>query len=97
MTRGNEWISIEERKPPNDVYVLIARFDGRENVKMYFIQIAARMNDEWIDDYDHTIIKTKTGIVTHWMPLPEVPIANMLYSEDEFILGPAMSNSTARF
>lgn len=68
-----EWISVEERKPPNDHYVLVAKFDGRPDVEMYFIRIAARMNDAWIDDKDGEILHPKYGHVTHWMPLPDAP------------------------
>ena len=68
-----EWIKIEERKPPNNVYVLIATYDGRPNVKMHFIQIACRLNDAWIDDHEGELLDSKYGVVTHWMPLPDKP------------------------
>ena len=69
----NEWIKIEDRKPPQDCYVLVARFDGRPNVNMFFLQIASRIGDSWIDDHDGELIPPKYGAVTHWMPLPETP------------------------
>jgi hypothetical protein len=68
-----EWINCEERLPPNSVYVLIARFDTRPKVKMYFIQISCRYNKQWQDDRDGEIIDPKYGTVTHWMPLPDAP------------------------
>lgn len=68
-----EWINIEDRKPPNDLPVLVARFDHRPKVRMHFIEIASRMNDAWIDDHDCEILNPKYGYVTHWMPLPDKP------------------------
>jgi uncharacterized protein DUF551 len=68
-----DWISIQERKPPNDVSVLIAKCDSRVKVKMYFIQIASRINDAWIDDHNGELIHPKYGTITHWMPLPDKP------------------------
>lgn len=67
------WIKIEDRKPPNDIYVLVAIYDRRPKVKMHFIQIAGRINDEW-EDYDRgELLDPKYGVVTHWMPLPDKP------------------------
>lgn len=70
------WISIEERKPPNDVYVLVAKYFKAKNHpigSMYFVQIASRMNDAWIDDHDGEVLKPRDGVITHWMPLPDAP------------------------
>ena len=68
-----EWISVDDRLPPNDVYVLVAKFESRKNVGMYFIQIAARYNDAWIDDRDGELLNPKYGHVRYWMPLPDKP------------------------
>lgn len=68
-----QWIKVEDRRPPNNHYVLVAIFDYRPKVQMYFIQIASRMNDAWIDDKDGELIRLKDSIVTHWMPLPDKP------------------------
>ena len=67
----NEWINVKDRKPPNDVYVLVSKYDGRPKVKMNFVQIAARYSDQWIDDKDGEILDPKHGVVTHWMSLPD--------------------------
>ena len=69
----DKWIKIEDRKPPNDVYVLVSIYDGRPKVQMYFIRICSRFNDAWVDDHDGEIISSKYGRVTHWMPLPDKP------------------------
>lgn len=69
----SEWIKIEDKKPPNNIYVLIAKYDGRPKVKMFFISIASRINDAWINDHNGELMESKYGSVTHWMPLPDVP------------------------
>lgn len=69
----NEWISVEDRLPPQDTYVLTAKYDSRKNVGMYFIQIASRLGDKWFDDHNCDFIEPKYGHMTHWMPLPEPP------------------------
>ncbi len=69
----NQWISIADKKPPNELYVLTAFYDGRPKVEMHFIRIACRMNDAWVDDHDGELLHPKWGIVTHWMPLPDKP------------------------
>ena len=43
------WINLEERKPPNGVYVLIAVYDYRPNVKLYHVTIGSRLNNQWED------------------------------------------------
>ena len=70
-----EWISIEDRFPPQGVYVLIAKFDHREKVKMYFIDIAENIGQYWYEGKDGEEITQggKYGRVTHWMPLPNPP------------------------
>lgn len=69
-----EWINCNDRLPPQDVYVLVNIWDGREKVKMNHRQIAMRIGDIWFDDKDEAMICKKYGVVTHWMPLPEDPI-----------------------
>lgn len=73
-TQTFKWIKCSDRLPPQDHYVLVARYDGRPKVKMYFIQIASRLDNEWFEDKDGYKFDPKFGKVTHWMPLPEVPI-----------------------
>ncbi len=68
----SSWIDIEKRKPPNEKYVLVAIFDSREKVKMHFITISNRINDDWFD-YNDDKISVKGLKITHWMPLPDVP------------------------
>lgn len=70
---NNDWIKVDERKPPNGISVLVAKYDGRPKVEMFFIQIASRYNDAWIDGENGDIISPKYGIITHWMPLPDKP------------------------
>lgn len=64
------WISVEDRLPENEQYVIaycsswpinlvsLVRFEFRENGNSYF----------WNDSLDK-----KASIITHWMPFPELP------------------------
>jgi len=69
----SEWIKCEDRLPPIDIPVLVARFDNRTKVRMYFIEILVRFSSCWVDTQDNKPINPKYGYVTHWMPLPEPP------------------------
>lgn len=71
----NEWIKIEDKLPPQAVYVLVAHFDNREKVKMFFICIAERIGEYWYEGKDGQEITSggKYGYVTHWMQLPDLP------------------------
>jgi hypothetical protein len=70
-----EWISVEERLPPQNVYVIDAKFDYRPKVKMHFVLTAERMGNFWYDGKDGEEITRngKYGTVTHWMALPDAP------------------------
>lgn len=76
-----EWISVKDRLPDNDVYVLIfstkTLFGGAQNAIYVGCYEGKKCYkpDEWIIrcecsgyefDHDHPF-------VTHWMPLPEKP------------------------
>lgn len=71
----SEWIVVEDRLPPQDVYVFIVRYDSRPNVHMQSVEIASRFGNMWFDGKDGSEVteKGKYGRVTHWMPLPEPP------------------------
>lgn len=68
-----EWIKVSDRNPPNAVYVLVALYDSRTNVNMYFVQMAERMNEDWFSGDNGQSILGKGRSVTHWMPLPDNP------------------------
>ncbi len=68
-----EWIKVSDRQPPNSVYVLVALYDSRPKVKMYFIQIAERINNGWYNAENGNYLLGKGQNVTHWMPLPDCP------------------------
>lgn len=61
--RKQEWISVEERLPAEDVRVLVWL---RKDHKTTYIRIDTdrRLNGVWVRWYES---------VTHWMPLPEAP------------------------
>ena len=67
------WTNVKERLPSPGVYVLVAKFDSRTNVKMHFIEIAERIENRWFDGKDGDEISNKYSKITHWMPLPEPP------------------------
>ncbi len=69
----NEWIKVEDELPPNRVHVLIAVYDHRSMVDMCYIEIAERVNTQWYVGHNGEPIEKKLSIVTHWMPLPDVP------------------------
>lgn len=57
----NRWIPCSERLPEDNCYTLVAvLFD-----EIYEVYIAAFRGDGW-----HTV----EGYVTHWMPMPELPV-----------------------
>lgn len=78
MQDRRKWISVEDRLPPNDCTVLIAIYDGRPKVEMFFIEMAGRMNQEWFYSSNGDIVTGKLRRVTHWMPLPDKPSKNDL-------------------
>lgn len=60
----SEWISVEDRLPLMDEYVLI--WDGKDIEKGHRIDL----RDGWYwTHYDYL----ETHGVTHWMPLPDKP------------------------
>lgn len=67
-----EWIEVDEKKPPQNVYVFVAFFDSRDKVKSHFVRQAYRLGRQWFDDNDEEI-PFKYGFATHWMPIPDVP------------------------
>lgn len=65
------WINVEKRNPPNDCSVLMAIYDSRPKVNMFFLAIGYRINNLWFYGHDGETIKI--GMVTHWMQLPDKP------------------------
>lgn len=59
--RGPKWISVKERLPEDDDDVLI-RIYGK------IIGVGYRINGKW-----KSLSMVKAPVVTHWMPLPEMP------------------------
>lgn len=71
----SEWISVENRLPPQGVKILIKTFDLNDQI----IEIEAIFKlidiDENTEAYSWNIGKRKDTIATptHWMPLPKAP------------------------
>lgn len=70
-----EWISIEDRLPPQAAYVLVAKFDHRPKMHMYSVSVAERIRNQWYEGKDGEEITSngKYGRITHWMPIPDAP------------------------
>lgn len=60
-SRGPKWISVKDRLPEDDDDVLI-RIYGK------IIGVGYRINGKW-----KSLSMVKAPVVTHWMPLPEMP------------------------
>lgn len=69
----SEWISVEERLPPNDICVLVAIFDYRPKVEMYFHGMGCRYNHMWTCHSDGKDLEGKGRKITHWYVLPDLP------------------------
>lgn len=64
-----KWISLKEKYPPKDTYVLACRgahIGAMRDVYYY------EGEDIWEDSYGYWQTAENEGI-THWMPLPEPP------------------------
>ena len=61
-----KWISVEERLPESDSWVLCWCSDVEVSVTVGYLTD----NNEWVWAEDHT---TTLEDLTHWMPLPETP------------------------
>lgn len=70
----NEWIPVTERLPEDDVPVL-ACYVGYRSHRLRSDLLACRYEDEWChwDGEPCSHEKCKV-IITHWMPLPELPM-----------------------
>lgn len=61
----NDWISVKDRLPEIEAYVLVHYENEKiKPIDIGYYSLAAKM---WNVGY------IKTGIVTHWMPLPAPP------------------------
>lgn len=69
----SEWIKVSDKTPPNSRCVLIALYDDRPKVEMYFVHMAERMNEDWVCAESGVSLLGKARSVTHWMPLPDKP------------------------
>ena len=77
-----KWIDIEERLPPQDVYVLIALYEDHKTGPFTHVQPACRYGYQWVDGKDGEEISLKRRRVTHWMPIPDPPDTVVGFPED---------------
>lgn len=70
----NEWISVEDRLPIRDCKVIVyaQKVRGGFVRKERFVTTAV-FGMTMIDKYYFDFQGNGAGIVTHWMPLPELP------------------------
>jgi len=63
----SEWISVEDRLPKRASWsgdrVLVYTEEGYIHTGLY----EGQAHDEWMDEFNDS------GLITHWMPLPEPP------------------------
>ena len=79
----NEWISIEDRLPESDDWVLISYVDESDSRLRFVPSVGELRNGKWItleSEIDSINRKDKVDFekdylvkVTHWMPLPLPP------------------------
>ena len=83
----SEWISVEERLPEIDTIVLVCvRYEGRVFLKMsHRDKYHCSLDWFWsIDDADLKDAFAKPNAeVTHWMPLPDLPVLEEMGSPNE--------------
>jgi len=82
-----EWININDKLPPNNVYVLVC--DHHFKSQMNFVSIYKRFNEKWIDDHNEEELDYKKYCITHWMPLPDEPSKRITREEKDDILDTA--------
>jgi len=71
-----EWISVNDHMPPQSTNVFVAQYHLK--AEWYHISLCYRLKDQWFDTETDSEIDGKHSILTHWMPVPDVP-------EDQFI------------
>lgn len=66
----NEWISVKDRLPDDNISVLV-HVDGCAYVASYHVKYLQWFMDG-VSGYEYDTA-LDNAIVTHWMPLPESP------------------------
>lgn len=64
----SDWISTKKRLPPDNERVLTASKQNTGDGYFWYVKTDFRKNGKWVVAFDEPI-----EIVTHWMPLPELP------------------------
>jgi hypothetical protein len=67
---GMEWISVNHGLPEDNLNCLVV-IEGKFTPK--FIRICVHRKGFWRSEIEHT--SYSESIVTHWMPLPQLPRA----------------------
>jgi len=71
-----EWISVKDRLPENDEYVLVYPYDSDHDIGAYYWPYpdnkAGDKQGKWMNESQDGYKYPRFGI-THWMSLPEPP------------------------
>jgi|GEM_PF-1292971 len=79
-----QWINVEDRLPPNDIYVLVCTRHIKS--EMNFVSICKRFNSTWLDDHNEEKVDHNKYIITHWMPVPDEPSKCSKIVEEEDVV-----------
>lgn len=82
-----QWINLEDRLPPNDVYVLVCSRHIKSG--MNFVNICKRFNEKWLDDHDEKEVDLRRYCISHWMPVPDDPSKQVERKDKEEIIDQA--------
>lgn len=73
LTPPNEWLSVEERLPDEELNQIKRLFPGENEVEVLVMIEGAYIATTLYWDGEKFYDETSTYEVTHWMPLPKSP------------------------
>lgn len=76
MHEMNNWISVNDRLPPNNKLVLTYANGDIKILTYVVVDDSDNYGHWWADEYGDFHSEIADGDVTHWMPLPPPPKSN---------------------
>jgi hypothetical protein len=70
LREERRWVSVEERLPGEDLYVLVREDDPSGSCEMH---VACMLGSHWYGNAHSGNVSGGLVTPTHWMPLPEPP------------------------